>query len=405
MLFRSEVLTVALQQGMELAPGFGRAQNKAAFALRVAELFDRYSVQRPEMIRAWADGHDTDGRQPLEQRHQWQSALWRSVRDAVGRAPHTVAGAVGDSHPLMDSAHITFFGLEAFSRTKVEALRALGRNKDVLVLHVTPVEGLLSSFRASERTINALRREIDISEWVKNPLISSWARPAIESAAMLATVADEVEVVPQSHGETVLSALQQLIGTDQSGHHRDPAALLAYSDGSIQIHMCHGTTRQVEVLRDALLHLLRGDPTLTPRDVLVLCPDLERFSPVIEPLMSSRIGPDGRHLRVAIVDRSASTAAPVATAIDSVLSLLEGRCAALDVVEVLSLEPVRNRFRLDENELARIVSWVTALNVQWGLDASHRVEWGYPTGQESGDRKSTRLNSSHEWISRMPSSA
>ena len=32
----------------------------------------------------------------------------------------------------------------------------------------------------------------------------------------------------------------------------------------------------------------------------------------------------------------------------------------------------------------------------------------YPGGivfQNSGDRKSTRLNSSHEWISRMPSSA
>ena len=27
------------------------------------------------------------------------------------------------------------------------------------------------------------------------------------------------------------------------------------------------------------------------------------------------------------------------------------------------------------------------------------------TADEKGDRKSTRLNSSHEWISRMPSSA
>ena len=42
------------------------------------------------------------------------------------------------------------------------------------------------------------------------------------------------------------------------------------------------------------------------------------------------------------------------------------------------------------------------------LDASGR-DVGLPTGQmgnsEVGDRKSTRLNSSHEWISRMPSSA
>ena len=379
-----EVLTVELQRGAEFAPGFGSSQNKAGFALRVAELFDRYSVQRPEMIRAWAGGDNTDGRRPLEPRHLWQPALWRTVRDAVGRVPHTVAGAVVDRHPLVDAAQITFFGLEAFSRSKVEVLRALGDTRDILVLNVTPVHGLVTAFRSSERTLDTFRRQNDISEWVKNPLLVSWARPAVESAALLATVAGEVEFSPRPRGETVLSALQGLLATDRSMRPRDAAALLTQSDGTVQIHRCHGTTRQVEVLRDALLHLLKRDPTLTPRDVLVLCPDLDRFSPVIEPLMSSKIGPDGRHLRVAIVDRSASTAAPFAIAIDSVLSLMEGRCAALDVIEVLSLDPVRTRFGFDEDELARVVAWVTALNVQWGLDPSHREEWGYPTEAESG---------------------
>ena len=42
-------------------------------------------------------------------------------------------------------------------------------------------------------------------------------------------------------------------------------------DRSVQVHLCHGATRQVQVLRDALLHLFDADPTLTPRDVVVLC--------------------------------------------------------------------------------------------------------------------------------------
>ena len=51
---------------------------------------------------------------------------------------------------------------------------------------------------------------------------------------------------------------------------------------AIQIHACHGRARQVEVLRDAILHLLADDPTLEPRDVIVMCPDIETFAPLIQ---------------------------------------------------------------------------------------------------------------------------
>ena len=51
------------------------------------------------------------------------------------------------------------------------------------------------------------------------------------------------------------------------------------SDRSIQIHSCHGRARQVEILRDAILHLLDEDDTLQPRDVIVMCPDIESFAP------------------------------------------------------------------------------------------------------------------------------
>ena len=46
------------------------------------------------------------------------------------------------------------------------------------------------------------------------------------------------------------------------------------TDTSVQVHACHGATRQVEVLREVLVGLMADDPTLEPRDVLVMCPDL-----------------------------------------------------------------------------------------------------------------------------------
>ena len=44
---------------------------------------------------------------------------------------------------------------------------------------------------------------------------------------------------------------------------------------------CHGAARQVDVLREVLLGLLQDDPTLEPRDILVMCPDIETYAPLI----------------------------------------------------------------------------------------------------------------------------
>ena len=47
------------------------------------------------------------------------------------------------------------------------------------------------------------------------------------------------------------------------------------------MHACHGPARQVDVLREVLVGLLEDDPTLEPRDILVMCPDIETFAPLI----------------------------------------------------------------------------------------------------------------------------
>ena len=49
----------------------------------------------------------------------------------------------------------------------------------------------------------------------------------------------------------------------------------------MQVHACHGPARQVEVLREVLVGLLQDDPTLEPRDIVVMCPDVETYAPLI----------------------------------------------------------------------------------------------------------------------------
>jgi exodeoxyribonuclease V gamma subunit len=129
---------------------------------------------------------------------------------------------------------------------------------------------------------------------------------------------------------------------------------------------------------------MKADPSIRPRDILVLCTDVEKYSSLIEPVMGAGLGSDLKKLPVSIVDRSNATATPVAFAIDTVLALAVGRCSVMEVLEAISLEPIRLKFGFDEDELQAISGWVNQLNVKWGIDSQHRTAWKYSSEFEDG---------------------
>ncbi len=147
----------------------------------------------------------------------------------------------------------------------------------------------------------------------------------------------------------------------------------APTDRSVQFHACYGPARQVEVLRDAIFHLLASEAGLIEDDIVVLCPALERFAPLVESVFgptadslataSSPLPGGGDHrgapaLRYRIADQSIRSSNPVVGATTEMLELVSGRFEAADVLDFLSLGPVRERFRFDDEDLATIGEWV-----------------------------------------------
>jgi exodeoxyribonuclease V gamma subunit len=56
----------------------------------------------------------------------------------------------------------------------------------------------------------------------------------------------------------------------------------AARDESVRFHVCHGPLREVEVLHDQLLAALAADPTLRPREMLVMVPDIAAYAPHVQ---------------------------------------------------------------------------------------------------------------------------
>ncbi|MGH2910540.1 MAG: exodeoxyribonuclease V subunit gamma, partial [Solirubrobacteraceae bacterium] len=147
------------------------------------------------------------------------------------------------------------------------------------------------------------------------------------------------------------------------------------------VHSCHGRARQVEVLRDAILHALASDVTLEPRDVIVMCPDIETFAPLIQATFGAAVeagaerGEEVTDLRVRLADRSLTQTNQILGVIAELMALAGQRLTASQVLELADRGPLRRRFALDDDDFARLQDWIGQAGIRWGIDAAHRAPY------------------------------
>ncbi len=366
-----------------------RRGRRLAVADRLARRFTRYGTERPEMLRAWAAGTDGDGAgAPVPEDLAWQPELWRRLRTRVGRPSPAerldaaIAALTADPRSVDLPGRLSVFGPTRLPTDQLEVLRALAGAREVHLWLPHPSPALWEQV-AGRAPASTPTRRADVAVPGGHPLLRSMARDATELEVRLLTgdgVEDTHHPAPPPPG-TLLGALQQRLRDNDPG--RGPAARhrLAEDDRSVAVHACHGRWRQVEVLREVLVGLFEDDPTLEPRDVLVMCPDVEAFAPLVTatfgvPADREADTHPGQRLRVRLADRSLRETNPVLELLSSLLELADGRVTASDVLDLAGSDPVRRRFRLGEDDLARLREWTVSAGVHWGEDLARRERFG-----------------------------
>ena len=371
-------------------PGWRTRRNGTyARARRIADLFDRYAINRPQLLQQWQAGHDGDGTTdeneaivPLADDHAWQPRLWRVVRAAIGPNPSEHLPDLltmlrsGTLEPQLPE-RVSVFGVSGVSAAQLDILQALGAVRDVHLHLVHPSPAAWAGSRQQLAGRLVLRGSCDATAAIRHPLLRSWGRPAMEAAVLVNGLAATIDVALDArHHEPPLTLLHQIQAdlvddVDRSTSKLSYPSSRRVADTSLQIHACHGTVRQLEVLRDALGHLFAADHSLTAHDVVVLCPDLARFAPLARSVFQRSSLP----IPVRVTDLSLGVGNPVAIALSTVLEVIGGRCTGPDVLSVCSLDPVRRAFGFDDEGIERIDRWMTDLGVSWGLDGDHRSRW------------------------------
>ncbi|HTU29712.1 MAG TPA: exodeoxyribonuclease V subunit gamma [Solirubrobacteraceae bacterium] len=385
-----------------------RRERRLSIVRHLAGLYDRYALHRPAMLAAWAQGRDADAAgRSLPEGARWQAELWRRLHGRIDlpgpaeRRDRACARLVEDPGLVELPARLSLFGLTRLPTGHLEVLRALAHGREVHLCLLHPSAELWDAIVARGQAIvpAAKRRVHDESgDLVNNALLASWGRDSREmqlvitggeSAAMAGS--DEHRPLDSDTANTLLSRLQADVRADRAPAGAplpgevDARASLDPDDHSVVVHACHGRQRQVEVLRDAILHALAGDPTLEPRDVIVMCPDVEAFAPLVQATFGSSEPLDGElaeastpqttDLRVRLADRSLAQTNPLLGVVSSLMELVNHRVTASEVLDLADRGPVRRRFGFDDDDLTQLQDWISASGIRWGLDAEHRAPY------------------------------
>ncbi|WP_020679932.1 exodeoxyribonuclease V subunit gamma [Marinobacterium rhizophilum] len=396
---------------------------------KIADIFDQYLVYRPDWIEAWDRSEPVPA--PLGDQ-AWQPVLWRALvakTQALGQPrwhranmQQTFVQALAARTPDGLSSRLFVFGISALPQTFLQALQALGQRIDVHLMILNPCRHywgdivdpayLAKLSRRLFQSGNARQASDSLADGGQGQLFDAQPAGYLESGnPLLASMGklgrdylhqlQDMELTGfdffELPGEqlqapqTLLEFVQRDILELEDRSVEPPGALdstyktlLSPEDRSLQLHSCHSPLRELEVLQDQILALFEADPTLAPRDIIVMMPDVAAYAPHIEAVFGS--ARYERRIPFAISDRSLQQESPLLQSFLMLLQLPQSRLRVSEVLDLLEVPATLRRFGLDNDGFDQLRAWIEQAGVRWGLDATQRESLALPAFEQNSWR-------------------
>ncbi|WP_353238103.1 exodeoxyribonuclease V subunit gamma [Limnohabitans sp.] len=390
-------------------------------ATRLADFFDQYQIYRPDWLQDWAAGRDVlrkaVGSEALAEEQLWQAELWRRVlvtlddgqRQATRPALHARALAhLQSGQPLASAVarRVSVFGMSHMPGQLLEMLAALAKHSQVMLAVPNPCQyhwGDIIDGREwlqAERRRHGYRRGEDLASLpmaqmhLHAPtLLAAWGRQGrdfirqldafddLQAAKQLTQWPrlDFFEDVPGEDVKRMLAQLQRRIRDLEPSSGGTPPEPLAAGDQSLVFKIAHSPVRELEVLHDQLLQWFNAPPgnqPVSPRDVVVMVPDIEVMAPAIRAVFGQFKRSDARFIPFDIADLGAQAISPLIHAVEWLLALPQQRSRMSELVELLEVPALAARFGLSEEGLPTLTRWMAGSGIRWGLSAEHRAGLG-----------------------------
>ena len=377
---------------------------------------------------ASSSGSD-EAEQSLESNAIWQGKLWHLLvreqaydpRDLVALAIKNLNNTEKLKAQILPQ-RLSFFGINAMAPLWLEFINALSQQIDVHFFHLNPCYAYWGDVVTEKNAIEAWLKGTDFSHQesadladvnlqVGNPLLANLGQQGREFMALLyqystinidvfeSAVADlateqinnekannekaSSEQAQPSLDErkqaSVLACVQEDILSLSDARHSTPNIYQEAPkvDGSVLITSAHSALREVQGLHDWLLHQFNQDKSLTPKDVLVMCPQVEQYAPYVNAVFTrgwQDIADEVPPLPCSIADRISKDAEPLVAAFSQLLTLPDSRFQVSSLIALLRLPAMQARFAINLDDIEKITHWLELSAVHWGLDKTHKQQ-------------------------------
>ncbi len=299
---------------------------------------------------------------------------------------------------------LVVFTLLDLPPSQMQFLRRLGQYLDVLIFHYNPSQEYWADsvdpnwkkqydLRVKERFIakNPKATDLEIDQFFKeftlnfnaeiresrHPLLTRFGKQARDHFSILSNLSSGeegqwVDAFVDEYPEHLLGKLQSdILYLVEPEVHAFP---LSITDESIQIHACHSSQRQLEVLKEQLIAWLAKSTVESPHkpsDILVLVPNLKEIEPLIRSIFPSASNQQSVHLPVKIAGVTQLDANNAWKAVLGRIQLVQGRFTIEDFSDWLNLNATQLRYKLDVSSSARILELLVQAGFKRGLNEQH----------------------------------
>jgi exodeoxyribonuclease V gamma subunit len=363
--------------------GSQSALKRFQLAQSLAHVFDQYQMMRPDWLSAW----ENDSLVTAHEVERWQQRLWQDIVAILGNKHR---GSVWlEAIDLLDKKpagfltqqlpeRVSVLGVNAMPPIFFNFIQSLSKHCDVHLYLLQPSQFYWN--RSNTKTVlennlieSGLASKGESFE-VDHPLLSSLGQLAWEFQALILQEGriDQEFTSFDDHDGHEWTNLQQL---QSDLLNNSCVKKQAVNDSSIGFHACHSRLREVEVLKDQLLATLEKNPEIELRDILIMAPNIQDYTPFIAAVFSG--------IQHTVADRSLKLNNPLVDCFIRFLTLSQSRVGWRDVMAVLEQPAVCTRFDLNASRLNIVRFWIKELGIRWGLSQQHKQQWDLPGGEQN----------------------
>lgn len=367
-----------------------------SFAQQLADVLEQYLVFRPTWLLEW----EANKTQIFDLAHHnkaqtWQMWFWQQLTKTQPMHPvrlQTLALEKLSKTKVDLPSDIYIFAINSISPFYLSFFDALGQHTNVHFFQLNPCVNYWGDAQS-----DIAMAKIQRMQAYNNTLLDDALHPLLRNLGQqgrdLINLTNDLsyqEIAAFSAPENMRSATNEsansLLETIQHDILRgDSEQQTLASDTSILVHACHSPVRELQVLKDSLLAMLHSDASIQAKDIVVMCPSIETYSPFIHAIFTQ--GDDERqNIPVSVSDRKPLESEPLIVAFQQLLKCRHNRFDASSLIDFVSSPAVAARFKLSALDIELCTLWTRQACISWGIDVEHQ---SHILGEKLLDEKHT----------------